>query len=110
MRLSIFKIISICELAAVNHCLKLIPVAVLLIQFHKSTPSSHSVHPLAAKTSLVQIMAQQIDMEGTSTSGEAQEFERVLTENGVAKDTIQKLASNGLKTMYIFPISLNVYL
>ena len=68
------------------------------------------MQPLAAKTSLVQIMAQQIDMEGTSTSGEAQEFERVLTENGVAKDTIQKLASNGLKTMYTFPICLNVYL
>ena len=49
-------------------------------------------------------MAQQFDMEGTSTSGEAQEFERVLTENGVAKDTIQKLSSNGLKTMYISAI------
>ncbi len=44
-------------------------------------------------------MAQHVDMEGTSTSGEAQEFERILREKGVSGDTIQKLAANGLKTM-----------
>ena len=46
-------------------------------------------------------MAQQVDMEGTSTSGEAQEFERLMKESSVSADTIQKLVSNGFKTMYV---------
>ena len=32
-------------------------------------------------------------------SEEAQEFGRILRENGVSPDTIQKLAANGLKSM-----------
>ena len=38
----------------------------------------------------------------TFSSVAVEEFERVLTENGVANDTVQTLKSNGLKTMYIF--------
>ena len=60
-------------------------------RFRKSSDGNFSI---AVVLFCVQITAQQVDME----------FERVLTKNGVATDTIQKLASNGLKSMYISPI------
>ena len=46
-------------------------------------------------------MAQQVDMEGTSTSGEAHDFEHLLKENEISQDTIQKLVNNGINSLYV---------
>ena len=43
-------------------------------------------------------MAQQV--EGTSNDGE-NEFEKILSNNGVSSQTIRKLVENGLDTMYV---------
>ena len=47
-------------------------------------------------------MAQQLDVEGTSGNGEANEFERFLTGFGVSKETIRALTRHGINAMYIY--------